>query len=148
MNKFKSIIILLALLAISPLSFAVSLQSMSKAQVQKAFANKTFTSIATDNLNGHTINNTFSMYLDNKGNIWGKMSQKPTNEPQTDHGVYSIKHNGTMNITWQHWDGKKQLCADYYDTQNAIIAISCSGIFHTVFMKSNIKSGNQLLISK
>ncbi len=117
---------------------------MSKSQVQQAFVNKTFTSIATDNLNGRTINNTFSMYLDSKGNIWGKMSQKPANEPQTDQGVYTIKSDGSMNITWHHWDNKKELHALYFETKNAYVAVGKDQMFHTVFMKEAIQSGNHL----
>lgn len=41
---------------------------------QSLCVNKTSISIATDNLNGRTIENTFSMFLDNHGNILGKMS--------------------------------------------------------------------------
>jgi len=52
---------------------AASLQSMSKKQVQQAFINKTLISIPTDNLNGKTIHNTFTMFLDDKGVIYGKM---------------------------------------------------------------------------
>lgn len=128
----------------SSLSFGATLQSMSKQQIKQSILNKTFTSIATDNLNGRTIDNTFSMYLDNHGNIWGKMAHKPTNEPIADKGLYSIQNDGTVFITWQHWDGGKKLCAHLYNTKNAYISIDCAGVFHTVFMKEATHSGNNL----
>ncbi len=117
---------------------------MNKKQVEEAFINKTSLSIATDNLNGQTIDNTFSMFLDNQGNIFGKMSKKPENEPQYDQGIYTIGNDGSLTITWHHWDGAKKLCAQFFNTQNAYIALDCDNIFHTVFMKDSIQSGNQL----
>jgi hypothetical protein len=144
MKKLTAVIMIITLGIISPLSFSATLASMSKDQVQQALINKTTISIATDNLNGKTIYNTFSEFLDSKGNILGKMSLKPANEPQTDKGVYSIKDDGTLLITWQHWDGGKQLCAHFFETKNAYIAIDCANVFHTVFMKDAIKPGNHL----
>jgi len=117
---------------------------MNKTQFEQAFVNKTFTSIATDNLNGRTIDNTFSMFLDNQGNIWGKMSHKPVNEPQTDQGTYSVGKDGTFYITWQHWDGAKQLCGYVFETKNAYISVDCNQVFHTAFMKAAAQSGNHL----
>ncbi len=124
--------------------FGATLKSIGKKQVEEAFINKTAVSIPTDNLNGKTIENTFSMFLDTQGQIFGTMSQKPENEPQTDQGVYRIANDGSMYITWNHWDGAKKICARFFETQNAIISIDCDNIFHTVFMKESIQSGNQL----
>jgi len=134
----------IGLLLFSVISVGATLHSMNKAQIEQAFINKTVVSIATDNLNGHTINNTFSMFLDGKGNVFGKMSVKPDNEPQTDQGIYSIKNDGTLYITWQHWDGAKKLCGHMFNANNAYIAVDCADVFHTVFMKENVQSGNQL----
>ena len=138
------VIIFVALVSINSLSFSATLSSLNRDQFIKAFVNKTSISIATDNLNGRTIENTFSMYLDNKGNIIGKMSHKPVNEPQTDNGVYSIDEDGTAYITWQHWDGAKKLCFHAFNTNNAYINVGCDNVFHTAFMKEAIKSGNHL----
>ena len=123
---------------------AATLNSLKKNEFIKAFVNKTAVSIPTDNLNGQTINNTFSMYLDNHGHAIGKMSLKPVNEPQTDKGVYSIDDNGTAYITWQHWDGGKKLCFHAFDTKNAYVNVGCDQVFHTVFMKDVIRPGNTL----
>ena len=84
------------------------------------------------------------MFLDDKGNIIGKMSHKPSNEPQIDKGIYSIDADGTAYITWQHWDGTKKLCFHAFNTENAYINVGCDNVFHTVFMKDAIKSGNHL----
>lgn len=144
MKKILSIFISVLSISHCSFSFAASLNSMDKNQVKQVFINKTFISIATDNLNGKTINNTFSMFLDDKGNIIGKMSSKPANQPQTDKGVYSIKEDGTLMITWQHWDEAKELCALFFETANAYIAMECNNVFHTAFMKEDIKQGNHL----
>lgn len=144
MKKLLTVFIFTALVTASSLCFGATLNSLSKDEVKQAFINKTSTSIATDNLNGRTINNTFSEFLDDQGNILGKMTHKPVNEPQTDKGIYSITNDGTLYITWQHWDGGKQLCAHIFNTQNAYIAVDCAGVFHTVFMKDAIKTGNHL----
>ncbi|HEV2613945.1 MAG TPA: hypothetical protein VGV92_04475 [Gammaproteobacteria bacterium] len=144
MKKPLLLISFLGLFGLSSLSFAETLHSMSKSQLEQAFINKTAVSIATDNLNGRTINNTFSMFLDGKGNILGRMSVKPDNEPQADQGTYSIKSNGTLYITWQHWDGAKKLCGHMFNTKNAYVAVDCADIFHTAFMKEDIALGNQL----
>ena len=144
MKKPTAAVIFLTLISISSLSLSATLQSMNKAQFKEEFINRTFVSIATDNLNGHTIDNTFSMFLDDMGNIWGKMSHKPTNEPQTDKGTYTITDNGTFYITWQHWDGAKKLCGRVFNTENAYISVDCDNIFHTAFMKEAVKPGNYL----
>ncbi len=124
--------------------FSATLNSLNKTEFIKAFVNKTSTSIATDNLNGRTIENTFSMFLDDKGNIIGKMSHKPANEPQTDKGVYTIQNDGIAYIIWKHWDGAKKLCFHVFNTQNAYINVGCDGVFHTAFMKEAIQTGNHL----
>lgn len=141
----KKIYYLVSLLFVNcSIANASTLHSMNKETVKKLFINKTFVSIGTDNLNGKTIVNNFMMYMDSTGQVLGKMSSKPKNNPQTDTGKYHINKNGSVNITWKHWDGAKKLCGEFYNTKNAIIAISCDGIFHTVFMKANIKNGNHL----
>lgn len=140
MKKF----FVIALFFLTSTSFAAQLNALTKQQFIKAFVNKTATSIATDNLNGETIDNTFSMFLDDKGNAVGKMSHKPANEPQMDTGVYSIDEDGTAYITWKHWDGAQKLCFHAFDTINAYINVGCDNVFHTAFMKDAIKTGNHL----
>lgn len=129
---------------ISSAGYSLTLTSLNKDEFKKAFVNNTSVSIATDNLNGHTIDNTFSMFLDDRGKIIGKMSVKPANEPQMDEGIYSIDDDGTAYITWKHWDGSKKLCFHSFKTKNAYINVDCDNIFHTVFMKEAIRAGNHL----
>ena len=139
----KRIIATFALIILmAGISYGASLHSLNKEAVTHIFVGKTFVSVDTDNLNGKTINNTFSMYLAKNGTILGTMSHKPRNEPLNDQGHYVINANGSMTITWNHWDGHKHLCADYYNTKNAFLAIGCDGIFHTAFMKHLIRQGD------
>lgn len=132
------------LLIASPGVFGAVLHSLNKKEVMESFVNKTSTSIATDNLNGKTIDNTFSMFLDDRGHIFGKMALKPEDGPQIDKGTYTIKADGTVYLRWEHWDGAKKLCFHAFNTQNAYINVSCDRVFHTVFMKDSIKLGNSL----
>ncbi|WED44608.1 hypothetical protein [Legionella cardiaca] len=143
MKKFIAII-LTTMLVGEASCFAATLNALNKEQFINAFVNKTSISIATDNLNGRTIENTFSMFMDEQGTVIGRMSHKPANEPQTDKGSYSIDDDGTAYITWQHWDGGKKLCFHAFDTANAYINVGCDNVFHTAFMKEAIKSGNHL----
>ncbi len=144
MKKSVAVVIFAALAASSTLSLGATLNSMNKVEIEQAFINKTLISIATDNLNGRTIDNTNSVFLDDQGKILGKMAHKPANTPQTDKGIYSIKDDGTLYITWQHWDDAKQLCFHIFTTKNAYIAIECANVFHSAFMKEAIQSGNHL----
>lgn len=130
------------IIGINSSAYGASLKSLDKDKMQQAVVNKTLISIGTDNLNGKTIDNTFSMYLDDKGNIFGKMGQKPADEPQNDKGVCTINEDGSFSITWDHWDGAKQIRGYFFETENAYISVDDQNIFHTVFMKESIKAGN------
>lgn len=140
----KKIIATLPFLFFIGSSYCVILTSLNKDEFKEVFVGKTAVSIATDNLNGRTINNVFSMFLDDQGKIIGRMSIKPANEPQRDEGIYSIEDDGTAYITWKHWDGAKKLCFHSFKTKNAYINIGCDNVFHTVFLKKAIRTGNQL----
>lgn len=128
----------------STFSFGLTLHSMTKAQVEKAFVNNTAITIPTDDLNGKIINNIVSVYLDNKGHISGKMAAKPEGAPQADEGVYRIRKDGTLDITWQHWNHAKKFHAHFFNTKNAYVAIDNDVVFHTAFMKNSIRHGNHL----
>ncbi len=84
------------------------------------------------------------MFLDDQGHIVGQMAHKPKNQPQTDTGVYTIKNDGTVYLTWKHWDDAKELCAQFFETKNAYLAVSCDHVFHTAFMKEAMSVGNDL----
>ena len=98
----------------------------------------------TDNLNGRTIQNHFSMYLAPNGTMVGRMQHKPGNQPRVDTGHYRITKDGTFYMRWHHWDSKKQLCGHFFATKNAYMSLDCDNVFHTVFMKSDIKQGKHI----
>lgn len=142
--KVSSIILFPILLAVSSLTLGTTLHSMSKKEVEQAFVNKTATTIPVANLNEHAISNTFTGAFDDKGNAIAKFAHKPENGPQSDKGHYRIAEDGTMYITWQHWNDSKEFCIHVYDTKNAYVIIDCKNVFHTAFMKDAIQSGNHV----
>ncbi|MBS0350983.1 MAG: hypothetical protein JSR33_07350 [Proteobacteria bacterium] len=140
----RKCLLLITMVAISTPVFSATLKSLNKEQITNAFVGKTAVSVKMDDFEGHLGSNTFSMYLDGKGNIKGKLSSKVNNEPQTDTGVYVIEKDGTGYFTWQHWYGAKKICFRIFNTENAYLSVDCSNLFHTVYMKNAIKTGEQL----
>lgn len=63
MNPAQYLICLVTLLSFISNVTASTLHSMTKKEIKRALINKTLISIPTDNLNGKTINNTFTMYI-------------------------------------------------------------------------------------
>lgn len=141
MKKSAVFIVFTATLALSASCFGITLHSMSKNQIKQALVNKT---CAVNTLNGRAIDNAFSIFMSDQGTILGKMARKPVNEPQADKGTYLIKADGTLYITWQHWDDAKKVCLHIFNFQNAYISVDCDNAFHIAFMKDAIQSGNHL----
>lgn len=141
--QLKAQAILITLL-IPIYGFSASLNSMTKDQVFKSIVNKSLVSIGVDNLNGKTVNNSNSVYLGKGGIVHGKMGHKPPNLPQYDAGRYNVGPDGTVYIKWNKWDESQQLCFHIFETKNAYITVDCRGLYHSTFMKSDIKAGNQL----
>lgn len=141
MKKSAILIVFTATLTVSSSCVGITLHSMRKNQIKQALVNKT---CAVNNLNGRVIDNAFSIFMDDQGNILGKMAHKPENEPQADKGVYVIKADGALYITWQHWDDAKKVCLHIFNFQNAYISVDCANAFHIAFMKDAIQSGNHL----
>lgn len=133
-----------AMLFISEPIFSATLESLSKDQMLKNLVNKTSVSIASDIFHGQIVPNTFSYYLDAKGNVLGRFGVKPKNEPQTDTGVYTIAEDGAMYVTWQHWYNGKKMCFHLFNTENAYLSVDCDNIYHTTYLKTAIKEGNQI----
>lgn len=140
----KQFAVFAALVTTCPLSFGATLNSINQDEFKQSFVGKTFTSVSTAQPNEKKINNSVTVYMDDKGNIQGKFVEKPANAPQTDQGVYSIKDDGQVCITWQHWFNGKQECVYAYNTQNVYIMVDNNNIFHFVIMKSAITPGNHL----
>lgn len=137
--------LLIAAFAVSTPAVCATLESLNKEQLIQAFVNKTAVSVTYDVFHGQPMpTTTFSYYLDDKGNIFGKFSKKPQNEPQTDTGVYYIEQDGSGYFTWKHWYDGKKICFHIFNTQNAYISVDCNNVFHTVYLKNAIKSGKQL----
>lgn len=141
----KKTLLMIATLAISEPALCSTLESLNKQQFVNAFVNKTVVSINYDVFNGKVIPSIFSFYLDDQGNVTGKLSKKPNNEePQTDTGHYYIDQDGAGYFTWKHWYSGKKLCFHLFNTENMYLSIDCNNVFHTAYLKSAIKSGNQL----
>ena len=138
----KQLAVFAALVITSSLSFGATLNSINQDQCKQAFVGKTFTSVSTAQPNGK--NNSVIVYMDDKGKIQGKFADKPANAPQTDQGIYSIKEDGLICITWQHWFKGKEEHVYAYNTQNDYIMVDNNNIFHLVIMKSAIEPGNHL----
>lgn len=80
MKKLKAILFIVStLVTVVSISYGATLNSMNKAQIEKAFVGKTLISIGVDNLNGRTVNNSNSVFFDGYGNAFGKMGHKPAN---------------------------------------------------------------------
>ncbi|MDF1796310.1 MAG: hypothetical protein P1U63_07230 [Coxiellaceae bacterium] len=140
----SKLFLILVMLLVPLVGFCSVLHAMSKAAIENAFFNKTYTSIPVDNLDGKTVNNSNTIYLDGKGHVVGEMGIKPKSEPKIDAGSYKISNDGAVTIQWAHWDFKSKLCFRMYQTKNAYISISCQNVFHSVFMKSAVKFGNHI----
>jgi hypothetical protein len=140
----KKSILLVAMVGMSGSAFSATLESLTKEQFVKAFVNKTSVSIPADVFSGQSMSNTFSLYLDDKGHMKGRLAVKPKNEPQVDEGVYTIEADGTGYFTWNHWYNKKKLCFQLFEAENAYISLECDKVFHTVYLKNSIKAGEQI----
>ena len=134
----------MTIVASSQTAFSATLNSLTKEQLTNTLINNTVVSIATDVFNGQIVPNTFSYFLDDKGNMQGKFGEKPKNEPQTDIGNYKIEADGRVLCTWKHWYNGKTMCFQIFNTENAYISVDCNNIFHTAYLKSAIKEGNRL----
>lgn len=154
----KSAILCTALLATTSLSYGASLNSLHKDQVKKALVDKTITTAPVNRLNDQVTQTPVVVYLDNNGNISGQfmntMNSSTTTSmnnttnnmpsPQSDTGTYKLKNNGLLCITWKTWNKGNEFCVYTYETSNAYLFVDDHHVFHTVAMKSDIQSGNQM----
>ena len=135
----KQLVVVATLIATSSLGFSATLSSINQDQFKQAFVKKTFTAVLTSQLNGKEITSGLTVYVGNKGKIKGKFTDKPVNGPQADQGVYVIKNDGMICITWRHWFKGKEECVYAYNTKNAYIMVDNNDIFHFSIMKFAIK---------
>lgn len=137
--KKSAAILFATLTAVTSLGAGATLNSINQDQVKQAFVNKTFISAGTARLDDREIANIFTGSMDDHGKIHGKFFHKPSHAPQTDQGVYAIKADGQLCITWQHWQGGKEFCVYAYNTTNAYVLVDINNVFHIVFLKNDIK---------
>lgn len=144
--KKSALLSALVLVSVSSLSFAGSLHSLGKAQVLDALQNTTITTISVITLNGKIVNNTFTGYLGKNGQMFGQLTNAPTNgDPQSDQGTWQVKPNGVTCVTWQHWNQGRPVCLYVYDAQNSLIFVNATtGKFESMVLNDNIKDGNQM----
>lgn len=140
----KLIISSAVLLAISSACMANSMQSLDQQKVKSLFEDKTITTIALTTLNGQTQNNIFTGYFGKDGKATGSFAPAPTNQPQADQGTWSVKNNGQLCMTWQHWNDAKEFCMAVYKTNNSVIFMNQSNKLESVVLIDDIKSGNQV----
>ena len=133
-------------LVISQLIFGATWTSMNKSQFEKAFVNETRTSVKVDAyFSGKAVPMSNSIYFNDKGQVFGSMEYKPKrNLPQKDQGTYFVKKDGTVYIRFDHWDFAKQFCFNVFATRNAYIIVDCSDIYHSTFLKANVKDGDHI----
>ena len=143
--KKSAFLIAPLLLSICTLSFAASLQSLNKQQVTKLLQDKTMTTVPLVTLNKQLVSNTLSVYLDKQGKLNGQFANKPDNDPQTDQGKWTVKSNGVLCATWDHWNQSNPICVFVYKTSNSVIFINQqSNKFESMALEDNIKDGNQI----
>lgn len=131
--------------AVCSVSFANSLESLSKTQVTQVIEGKTITTVPLATLNGQLINNSFTGYFDKSGKIQGQFTDKPSNGPQSDQGTWMVKSDGTICATWQHWDNGQPICVSVYKVSNGILFINTQNKkFESMVLEENIKTGDQL----
>lgn len=134
-----------ALMSFSSLCFAAPLQSLNEKQINQTLENKTITTISLITLNGKLVNNRASIYFSKDNKVNGKFSNKPDNDPQTDEGSWSVKPNGTLCVTWQHWNQAKPICVAGYQLKNALFFVNTdTQKLETLILDENIKDGNQV----
>lgn len=141
----KRLIIAASVLLISTVTFANTLQSLNQAQVNEQLKGKTISTIPLVTINGALVNNTFTGFLDSNGNMDGHMANKPENDPISDTGTWTVSQNGTLCVTWQHWNNTKPICVSVYKVNNGLLFINeKSHALETIVLSDSIKNGKQV----
>lgn len=145
MKKILMLGVISILGCFSTLSFATPLQPLNSEQLKTAVAGNTMTTIPLITLNHKLMNNTMTVYFARKGKLHGQMSNKLEESPQTDNGIWMVKPNNILCVTWQHWNQKTPICVNVYSLNNSIIFVNIeNNNFESLVLKENIKSGDHL----
>jgi hypothetical protein len=140
----KRLIIALALL-FSTSVFADAIQSLNQSQVNQALKDKTITTIPLATINGSLVNNTFSGYFNANGKVIGQMAHTPASGPANDTGSWTVTENGSLCVTWDHWNNKQNTCIALYNVNNGLLFINQNTHkLETMVLNENIKNGNGL----
>lgn len=144
----KKLVVLsaVALMSFSSLCLGASLSSLNNKQVNQTLENKTITTASLITLNGKLLNDNFAtVYFGKDNKVNGKFNNKPSSDPQTDEGSWLVKSNGTLCVTWQHWNQAKPICVLGYQLKNALILVNTdTKNLETLILDENIKDGNQV----
>ncbi len=133
------------LLSISTISYGASLNSMDKNQTTQSIQDKTIKTASLSTIDGKVVENAFTGFFSNDGKIKGKFAKKPSNEPQIDEGTWTVKDDGTLCVTWQHWNQKSPLCMATYSLPNGMMFInSDDNAFVSIVLQDGVKSGDQM----
>jgi hypothetical protein len=144
--KKLALVSAIALFSVSTFSFGASLQSLNKNQIEKTMANKTMTTVSLVTLNKELVSNTLTFAMDKKDNkVTGQFANKPDSDPQNDTGKWQVKSNGTLCVTWEHWNNAKPICVAVYKTNNAIMFVNQeNNNFESMVLTNNIKDGDHV----
>ncbi len=126
------------------LPHVVTISSISKEKVLNTIVNKTLTSIPYSNIGSELVPYSLSFYFADDNKVNGKLTNKPTNEPQQDLGIWTVDNDGKLCITWNYWNASKPFCAYLYDANNSIIFLDPDNKFVSMVVKSNIVAGNHI----
>lgn len=143
--KNSQILSAVAIAVLSSVSFAATINSLNKNELNQFLADKTITSVPVITMNNQLTPNTFMGYFAKDGTINGKLVTQPDNGPQADAGKWNIESNGNLCVTWQHWNNNKPICVSAYKVANGLMLVNTeSHDFETLLLSADIKSGNQL----
>lgn len=140
----KRLIIALAVLFSSSV-FADAIQSLDQSQVNQTLKGKTIATIPLVTLDGSLVNNTFTGYFNSNGKIRGQMAHTPASGPANDTGSWTVTENGSLCVTWDHWNSKKNTCVAIYNLNNGLLFVNQdTHKLETLILNDNIKNGNAL----
>lgn len=141
----KKIAIISLAVVMSTAGFAASMNSLNKNELTNMISDKTITSVPLITMDNQLTPNTFTGYFGKDGTINGKLSNQPENGPQADNGTYKINADGSLCVTWQHWNNTSPICVSAYKVGNGLMLVNTkSHDFETLLLSSDIKTGNQI----